>query len=687
MRLVLTFFFSAVLFVARGQNPCASDSMRIHHLQQNPAIAQAVISRDAQLEAHTQHFSPLQRSGNPYVIPVVFHIVHNYGPENISDAQVHDALRIINENFRKRNADTADIIPAFQGIAADCEIEFRLAQKDPDGNCTRGINRIASTTTYTGGHEVKQLIHWNPTMYLNVYVVNQAAGLAGHAVWPSDADTIPEWDGIVISHDYLGSIGTSAPSRSMVLSHEIGHYLNLQHIWGGNNVPGFYYLPCANAGNCAYDDGVSDTPNTIGWQSCNLSGSSCGNVVDNVQNFMDYSYCGIMFTEGQKTRMHACLNASIAGRNNLWSAGNLIATGTDGPNSLCGADVYFSKRFICAGQSITFTDQSYHGVTSRSWNFFGGNASSLSDSVVVVTYTTPGVYDVYLQAGNGISNVDTLLNDLITVYAVPGVPGMILESFENISALPNADWYAPNPQNDSTFRITHQAAYTGTHSLVLDNHAMSAGLVEEFITVPRDLTGLSQVQVSFRHAFARKDTNLTSDRLQVYSSNDCGTTWFLKKTITASSLPTASPVATPYFPANANEWLYSTIPSFSASSLTDDFMLKFVFTTGGGNNFFLEDINIGEFLGLADSLDAMQLELAPNPASASCRISIHFPGIQEITLSICDLSGKVIEQRNYLSNTGEWLIYQDLNFLENGFYFIRVSSHLGQKTLPLVVAH
>jgi hypothetical protein len=173
----------------------------------------------------------------------------------------------------------------------------------------------------------------------------------------------------------------------------------------------------------------------------------------------------------------------------------------------------------------------------------------------------------------------------------------------------------------------------------------------------------------------------------VYSSNDCGTTWFLKKTITASSLPTASPVATPYFPANANEWLYSTIPSFSASSLTDDFMLKFVFTTGGGNNFFLEDINIGEFLGLADSLDAMQLELAPNPASASCRISIHFPGIQEITLSICDLSGKVIEQRNYLSNTGEWLIYQDLNFLENGFYFIRVSSHLGQKTLPLVVAH
>lgn len=687
MRIVLTFFLLHSLLLAHGQHMCASDSLRIHHLQQHPGVAQAVIARDAQLEAHTQSFSPVQRSGNPYVIPVVFHIVHNYGPENIADAQVHDALRIINENFRKRNADTANIVPAFQGIAADCEIEFRLAQKDPNGNCTRGINRIASTTTYSGGHEVKQLIQWNPTMYLNVYVVNQAAGLAGHAVWPSDADTIPEWDGIVISHDYLGSIGTSAPTRSMVLSHEIGHYLNLQHIWGGNNVPGFYYLPCANAGNCAYDDGVMDTPNTIGWQSCALNGASCGNVVDNVQNFMDYSYCGIMFTEGQKTRMHACLNSSIAGRNNLWSASNLMATGTDGPNALCGADVYFSKRFICAGQSVTFTDQSYHGVTTRSWNFFGANASSLSDSVVTVSYSTPGVYDVYLQAGNGTSTVDTLLNDLITVYAVPGVPGMILESFENVSALPNADWYSPNPQNDSTFRVTDLASFTGSHSLVLDNFQMPAGLVEELITVPRDISGLSQVQVSFRHAFARKDTNLTSDRLQVYSSNDCGATWFLKKTITAANLPTASPTATPYFPGNSGEWVYSTIPSFSASSLTDDFMLKFVFTTGGGNNFFLEDINIGAYLETEDLTNALQIELAPNPANESCRISIHGALGQSILLSICDLSGKLVSSQTHHSNSGEWIIYQDLSTLENGYYFIRIQSEFGEKTLPLVVSH
>src|SRR6202007_3206756 len=132
------------------------------------------------------------------------------------------------------------IIPQFKGIAADLEIEFRLAQKDPAGNCTNGITRHASTETYSGSQKVKDIVHWDPTKYLNVYVVQNAAGLAGHCVWPGDADTIPQWDGVVLGYNYVGSIGQSNPTQSVVLSHEIGHYFNLQHTWGGNNVPGFY---------------------------------------------------------------------------------------------------------------------------------------------------------------------------------------------------------------------------------------------------------------------------------------------------------------------------------------------------------------------------------------------------------------------------------------------------------------
>ena len=96
--------------------------------------------------------------------------------------------------------------------------------------------------------------------------------------------------------------------------------MNLKHPWGDSNDPG---LP----ENCDMDDGVADTPNTVGWDHCDLNGASSGSPKDNVENFMDYSYCSVMFTKGQKARMIAALDTNIADRNNLWSPNNLIATG------------------------------------------------------------------------------------------------------------------------------------------------------------------------------------------------------------------------------------------------------------------------------------------------------------------------------------------------------------------------
>ena len=134
---------------------CGTDDMVRKSLSQHPELQ---IQRD-ELEAFTQQYSS---SGDRAikVVPIVFHVIHNYGPENISDAQIRDGINVVNRNYRKKNADTIDIIPAFQSIAADNEVELRLAQLDPNGNCTSGINRIVSNLTYTGGHVVKDLIHW-----------------------------------------------------------------------------------------------------------------------------------------------------------------------------------------------------------------------------------------------------------------------------------------------------------------------------------------------------------------------------------------------------------------------------------------------------------------------------------------------------------------------------------------------
>lgn len=688
--LFLLLLFSVSGLRAQHGLHCGADEMRIQSLQKNPGLAPGIASREAALEQHTQNYIQSQtvneRGGSVYIIPVVFHVIHNYGPENISDAQILNSIEVLNKNYRKLNADTVDIITPFKPLAADCQIELRLAQKDPSGNCTKGINRIASPTTYSGGHEVKDLIHWDPTKYLNVYVVANAAGLAGHAVWPADADTIPEWDGIVIAHDYVGSIGTSNPLRSVVLSHELGHYLNLHHIWGGNNVPGFYYLPVAQAGNCAHDDLVSDTPNTIGWSTCNLNGASCGNTVDNVQNFMDYAYCARMFTPGQAARMHACLNSSIAGRNNLWSPANLMATGTDGPSLLCAADFSYNKSLVCVGQSITFTDNSYHGVSTRLWDFPGGNASSLNDSVVTVSYTTPGIYSVSLTAGNGSSTVSVSQNNIITVLPATGASGQLLESFENVSAIPDNNWHIINPQGDAGFELYNGAGYSGTKSVRFDNFSTPANLNDELILAPRNITGFPSIQVSFRYAFAFRDSTITDDLLKISVSNDCGMTWAIRKTLGTSLLPTAAPVATAFVPSDPDEWELATVTNISNAYIGPDFMLKFTWTSDGGNNLYLDDINIAANIGIDESEFDTGERVYPQPSDGIVVMewTNYFSGPLQVELF--DITGKKIKSL-YTGNTqpGAFRLESDLSELPAGFYLIRRSGMKSSRTFPLII--
>lgn len=134
-------------------------------------------------------------------------------------------------------------------------------------------------------------------------------------------------DAIVAIHGYVGSIGTGNNFVSRVLTHETGHWLNLQHVWGSTNNPG---VACG-------DDGVGDTPLTKGFTNCNLSNAiiCTPGIKENIQNYMEYSYCCKMFTQGQRSRMHNALNSNVAGRDNLSSNANLIATGVINPTLNC----------------------------------------------------------------------------------------------------------------------------------------------------------------------------------------------------------------------------------------------------------------------------------------------------------------------------------------------------------------
>lgn len=678
MRLVFLFCF-LLPFLVKAQSDstnkhCGTDEMHQQLFLDHPEFNQGIIRAALKSEEFRNQFSiSRENRTTPYIIPVVFHVIHNYGPENISDAQIMDGINVVNKNYRKKNADTIDIIPAFQSIAADNEVELRLAQLDPSGNCTSGINRIVSNLTYTGGHDVKDLIHWDPSKYLNVYVVDNAAGLAGHALVPPAADTIPQWDGIVISYNSVGSIEASNYVRSVVLSHELGHYLSLEHIWGGNNVPGYYYLPCADAGNCAFDDGVLDTPNTIGWQTCNLNGASCGSTVDNVQNFMDYAYCARMFTEGQKTRIHACLNDTIANRNNLWQPANLIATGTDGTNYLCAADFSVDNRIICEGESVVFTDNSYHGITQRNWTFTGGIPSSTTDSVVTVTYNTAGTYNVSLIAGNGSSTVNETKTNFITVVPANGITAPLIEGFESTVSLPSSDWYVNNPHNDAEFEISTTVSSSGNNSVTLDLANAEEDYFDELYSRTFDVSALSVVQVSFRYAFTNRDTVPTSNLLKFSVSNDCGNTWIVRKQYSTAVLNTAPGISTGNFIPNGTQWKTAVVNNISASYLVNDFRFKFTYENVDGVALYIDDINISPTASIGE-IDLNNLKLFPNPGEDEISLNLEQNGVFEI--KIYDMSGREISSETKWMDKGSQRIAT--SSLANGTYLINLISFENQ---------
>ncbi len=245
-------------------------------------------------------------------IPVVFHVVHNTTAQNILDAQIESQIRILNEDYRKQNADISLIPAPFQPLAADAKIEFKLAVRDPDGNPTNGITRTFTRETAfdsvsnsvkfnsTGGKDA-----WPRDKYLNMWVCNLSGGLLGYAQFPGGPAAT---DGVVMDYQYFGDIGTATSpfDKGRTTTHEVGHWLNLRHIWGDD------------WGSCAGSDEVDDTPNQAdaNYGRPNFPHITCGNGPhgDMFMNYMDYvdDEAMFMFSAGQIARMRAALDGPRA---------------------------------------------------------------------------------------------------------------------------------------------------------------------------------------------------------------------------------------------------------------------------------------------------------------------------------------------------------------------------------------
>ena len=670
-------FICVTLFNLYAQEPlkyCGTDEMSYELYRDNPSLqATMQANRDA-LKTFTRQFinAAAERGVDTvYTIPVVFHVIHTYGSEDISDAQIMSGLKVLNWNFRKQNPDTATIVDAFKPIAADCQIEFHLAHIDPNGKCTSGINRIASLLTNTGGHNVKSIIHWDPSKYLNIYIVKAIVGydLAAYCLMPDQADVAPDWDGIVAINTYIGDTGTSNPLQSVVLSHESGHYLNLFHIWGGNNVPGYYYLPVGQDTNCFIGDGVDDTPNTKGWGSCNLSASSCGNVVDNVQNAMDYSYCNFMFTQGQKLRMRAALNDTMAHRNNLISQQNLDATGVN-LATLCHAAFLSSRQVICAGDTIFFTDKSLATPDSWLWNFGDGGTSTEQNPAYV--FYGAGDYYVVLTAtkGNDIVTSDSLL---IHVNNPIANNPFYVQNFENIHTFSESQLFSTTDNTNLDYNISALGqGYNSAQSIVMrmaDTTVTYSGRIDLF-SPAIDLGHTALPAFSFKYAFSQKTIN-NYDQMEFFISKDCGKTWYSVVRKTSSGLRTVSTTQTDvnWAPLDSTQWKTYSFSVPLAYCVTG-FMFKIEFTNYQGNSFYIDNINVNPSAntGIA-KIPIEGVELMPNPASQYILIS----GLPEpMPCAIIDVNGKVCALRKNLDNA-ETI---DISQLAAGVYILRLENDI-----------
>lgn len=681
--------FGAIMFGAMsvvGQNQvapedpefCGSNKYRDQLFEIHPSmkVADSVYQAEFQV-AYEAYMKSLSNGAEraSYIIPVVVHVVHLNGPENISDAQIYDAIRILNEDFAAMNSDISQVVPSFTSVVGNGDVEFRLATKDPNGNCHKGITRTYSNNTYdTGptwtGHPIVEDVAaqhgtWIQQKYMNVFICIDPDGAAGYTLTPNSGLNNTMYGGILLRHGYMGSIGTGNYQLARALTHEVGHWLNLSHTWGPNNNPG-------NAASCSDDDGVSDTPNTIGWTSCNTAGNTC-NSLDNVQNYMEYSYCSRMFTAGQVARMHTALNDNEGGRNNLHTASNLNATGTANLNPpFCQADFEADIYTICEGESVDFSDLSFHNANNWSWTFTGGTPSTSSDqNPTGIVYSNSGTYSVTLTAGDGTSSDTETKTALITVLPADALSAPVTEGFESITSVPDNNFEVENPENDGTWEITTSAAALGSKSVKITNSSSDAGTIDGLISNTYDLSGFTGITMSFDHAFARRDNN-DVDKLSVYVSNDCGKTWSVRKNISGTNLATASNTNSNFVPS-ASEWETTTITNISASYLVPGFRYKFEFTSDGGNNIYVDNINLSGPLGVpVISEESFNLNVFPNPSNGEVNIAFDMPLERNIKVDVLDVTGRTVAHLMNASVLGSRNLQWNSANVSNGVYMIQL---------------
>lgn len=660
-----------------------------------------------------------------YNIPVIVHVIHNGeavgSGTNISVAQIQSQIDVLNEDFRKLNADNSNVPAVWTSTSADCEINFCLATIDPNGNTlpTPGINRINrntmgwNTPPYSMSYvdnTIKPVTIWDPNDYLNIWVMNLSGGLLGYATFPAGSTLTglsapyggPTNDGVVILYDAFGRTGNvSAPyNLGRTATHEVGHWLGLRHIWGDSS--------CGN-------DYCSDTPtqqtSNYGCPSGVQVSCSNGPNGDMWMNYMDYTNdaCMYMFTNNQKARIQTCmangtyrstLNSSPACQtaSSPLDAGVLNVTSPSG--TICSATftptVTLKNFGTSTLTSVTINYQIDAGPAVSTYNWTGSLASNATATVTLPSVTTTAgshTFTAYTSNPNSGTDGNTSNDSYTSSFSVvaSGLSLPFSEGFEGTTFVPTG-WVLNNPDNSTTWERTTTAAKTGVASAFMNNWVYSTGSGErDEMTLPMlNLASVSSPSLTFQVAhqvyYDASDPGPYHDTLEVLVSTNCGATWssVYKKwnTTLATTVPTSS---NSEFTPTSNQWRLETI-SLSSYASASNAMIRFRSISDYSNNLFVDDVNISGLTNITETELNEMISVFPNPTNGILNINLGFADAGDVQVRVFNTLGEQVDLIRANNSVGGNYSF-DLSDRTNGIYFVEISTAYGKITRKVLLNH
>ena len=713
LRSILLLFFSISIYFSFAQQNtevsperCITGSVMDKFFKDHP-LKKATFEQRQQAFQKRYELVRRQRRGIPVqqrvtsiiTIPVVVHIVLS-DPSIVTDDQVQSQIDVLNADYAGMNADSVKIPAAFKSVFGKGQLRFCLAQRTPQNNPTSGITRFSSSTKSVPG-EGDPIKHasqggadvWDVTKYLNIWVCEMSTSTdLGYTFMPG-LGIDPSELGFVNAYHAFGTTGTAtAPfNKGRTATHEIGHYFNLQHIWGANS---------CDVNSCADTDNVDDTPNQ---EKCFFGiptfpkTDACTTVSPGVMfmNFMDYTDDATMclFTQGQADRMETALTS-------FPELMPLLSSNGCTPPTLYTNDVEVQKAvnpnnniFYC---SESFTPQLLiRNIASQPLNSVRLNVSidngpvtsstinlslaSLASTIISgdAINTTPGYHTIkmFTSLPNGVADEHTANDTVSTIFSSTGtISQPLTEGFENIS-FPPAGWGTGNSSDlveYNPIRVVN-AAHNGTASVKFDNHNFQLFGKYALLSSPRINIPINadSVKVTFWRAAAQATSNV-ADTLQILYSVDCGQTFISAYKKGGASLRTTETLTTTDFIPTAEQWVADTadLTGYVAGKY-DNLIVQFRNINGFGNNVYLDDINI-KTITLPPVLKDKGYLLAPNPTTGNLILQ-HYPNASSLKgVAVYNSIGQLVWKGDYGTTPAMTTIHINLMNAAPGIYFVRL---------------